>query len=75
MGGPLANIWGLCKGDRIRGRGEVARAVVALGICGATTGCHVKNISVEAGKWRRQESDWCGAGKRGEEESVTVSDG
>ena len=37
VGGPLANILGMCKGYRIRGREEVTQAVVAVDGCRTTS--------------------------------------
>ena len=37
VGGPTANIRGLCKGDGIQGREEVAQEVVTIDGCGKTS--------------------------------------
>ena len=66
MGGPTANIRGLCKGDRIQGRGEVAQAVMEEGGCGEKIGDHDKRYfsssvgAAATGIWQA----WWGRGKR-----------
>ena len=42
MGDPTDNSQGICEGDRIRGRGEVARAVVGTDGCGMPAEYHTK---------------------------------
>ena len=58
VGGPTANIRGMCEGDRVRGRGDVAQAVVASDGCVTAAEDHAKRYfsrivgAVATGIWQ-----------------------
>ena len=67
MGGPTANIRGLCNGYRIRGRMEFAQEVVATYGCRTTAEDHAKRdfVSSVGAAVTEIYQAWWGRGRRG----------